>query len=272
MKKSLLAILALLLVTACGTKTPDAPEGKTLYKVGVHGGDSLLAWKEVVRVLKEEEGVDLEIVTFGQYPEPNAALNSKEIDLNAFQHHLYLEQEIADFKYDIAPIADTYIAPMGAYSATYKTLNEVKDGDKVLIPDDVTNGGRALNLLEANGLIELTNEANTIPSIKDVVNTRNLEIIQIEAANIPGSLDEVNFAVINSGIAVDAKLDPKATLFIEQVDLNNKEPFKQYINLIAVRTADLEDPILKKIVEIYHTDAIAELVDQDSNGANIPVW
>lgn len=270
MKKTLLAVLAILLLTACASKTPD-PEKKSLYKVGVHGGDSLLAWKEVVKTLAKED-ITLEIVTFGQYPEPNAALDAKEIDLNAFQHHLYLEQEINDFGYKISPIADTYIAPMGAYSDKYKSLEEVKDGDTVLIPDDVTNGGRALNLLAANKLIELNNAENTIPTIKNVVNTRDLKIIQLKASNIPGSLDEASFAVINSGIAVDAKLDPKATLFIEQVDLNNKEPFKQYINLIAVRTDDLNDPVLKRIVEIYHSDAIAELVDQDSKGANIPVW
>lgn len=270
MKKTLLALLAVLLLTACGTKTPEEG-GKKDYKVGVHGGDALLAWKEVSSVLKEE-GINLEIVSFGQYPEPNAALNAKEIDLNAFQHHLYLEQEIADFDYKISPIADTYIAPMGAYSSKYASLDEIQDGDKVLIPDDVTNGGRALNLLAANGLIELNNAENTIPTIKDVVNTRNLDIIELEAANIPGSLDEADFAVINSGIAVDANLNPKTTLFIEVVDLNNKEPFKRYINLIAVRTEDLEDPVLNRIVEIYQTDAIAELVDQDSKGANIPVW
>lgn len=270
MKKILLALLAVLLLTACGTKT--APEAeKKVYKVGVHGGDSLLAWKEVKNILSKE-GVDLEIVTFGSYPEPNEALNAKEIDLNAFQHHAYLEQEIKDFKYEISAIADTYIAPMGAYSKTYKSLSEIKDGDRVLLPNDVTNGGRALNLLAANGLIELTNAEGTIPDIKDVVNPRKLDIVQFEAANIPGSLGETAFAVINSGIAVDAGLTPKDAIFIEQVDLNNKEPFKRYINLIAVRTDELENPVLKRIVEIYQTDEIAELVDQDSKGANIPVW
>lgn len=267
MKKTLLAILAILLLTACGSKGSD----EKVYKVGVHGGDSLLAWKEVVKILADED-ITLEIVTFQQYPEPNAALSAKEIDLNAFQHHLYFNQEKEDFGYELSAIADTYIAPMGSYSTKYTSLADVKDGDKVLVPNDVTNGGRAYNLLAANGLIKLTNAEGTIPSIKDVDNFKNLDILELDASVIPGSLDEADFAVINSGIAVDAGLDPKATLFIEQVDLNNKEPFKEYINLIAVRTEDLDDKVLNRIVEIYQTDAIAELVDQDSKGANIPVW
>lgn len=268
MKKILTALLVLVLLTACGSKPKD---GEKVYKIGIHGGDSGLAWKHVQSVLAKED-IKLEIVSFQQYPEPNAALNTNEIDLNAFQHHAYFETEKAEFGYDLVAIADTYIAPMGAYSNGYTSLDDIKDGDTILLPNDVTNGGRAYDLLAANGLIELTHAEGTIPSSKDVVNTRNFKIVEMDAANIPGSLEDAAFAVINSGIAVDAGLDAKKSIFIEQVDINNKEPFKQYINLIAVRTEDKDDEVLNRIVEIYQTDEVKAIVDEDSKGANIPVW
>lgn len=271
MKKILAALLVLVLLTACGSKGPAEGEKKTTYKIGIHGGDSGLAWKHVKQVLADE-GITLEIVSFAQYPEPNAALANKEIDINAFQHHAYFEKEKAEFGYDLTAVADTYIAPMGAYSSNYDSLDAVEDGVKVLIPNDVTNGGRALDLLKANGLIDLDHADGEIPNIKNVINPRNFDIIEMDAASIPQHLEEAGFAVINSGIAVDANLSPKDSIFVEQVDLNKKEPFKQYINLIAARTEDKDDEVIKRLVEIYQSDEVAEIVDQDSKGANIPVW
>ncbi len=271
MKKLAVALLALLVLTACGSKGPANKGDRTTYKVGIHGGDSGLAWNEVQRQLKDE-GITLEIVRFANYPEPNAALAAGEIDLNAFQHHAYFEKEKADFKYDLVAVADTYIAPMGSYSSKITSINDLKDGAKILIPNDVTNGGRALNLLKTVGLIDLNNAEGEIPSLKNVVNPRGFDIVELGAANIPGSLNEADLAVINSGIAIDAKLDPKSTLFVEEVDLNNKEPYKQYINLIAARTEDKDNAVIKRIVEIYHTDELKEIVDKDSKGSNIPVW
>ena len=270
MKKLLAALLVLVLLTGCSSGPKDEGDSKQ-YKIGIHGGDSGLAWKHVASVLAEE-GIDLKIISFAQYPEPNKALDTKEIDLNAFQHHAYLEKEIEEFKYDITPVADTYIAPMGAYSNSIKSLDEIQDGETILIPNDVTNGGRALDLLKVNGVIDLNNEEGTIPNIKNIVDTRNLKFIEMDAANIPGSLSDAGLAVINSGIAVDANLNPKDAIIIEQVDLNNKEPFKQYINLIATRTEDKDDAVIKRIIEIYQSDEVKAIVDKDSKGANIPVW
>ena len=267
MKKTLLILFTALLLTACGAKT----EPENVIKVGIHGGDSGLAWKHIQEELKKED-ITLKIVAFTSYPEPNAALAEKEVDLNAFQHHAYFEKEKEAFSYDLTAIADTYIAPMGAYSSKYESLSEVKDGDKVFIPDDVTNGGRALDLLKANNLIDLNSKEGEIPNLSNVINPKNLDIKELNASNIPGSLDESAFSIINSGIAVDANLDPSKTLFIEQVDLNNKEPFKQYINLIAVRTEDVDNPIIKRIIELYQTDEVKAIVIEDSKGANIPVW
>lgn len=271
MKKILSALLVLVLLTACGSKTTPKGEEKTTYKIGIHGGDSGLAWKHVKSILAEE-GITLDIVSFAQYPEPNNALANNEIDLNAFQHHAYFETEKSEFGYDLTAVADTYIAPMGAYSVKYESLKDIEDGITILIPNDVTNGGRALDLLAANDLITLTNADGTIPNIKDVENTKNFKILEMDAANIPSSLDEAGFAIINSGIAVDAGLDAKKAIFIEQVDLDNKEPFKQYINLIATRTEDKDNPTIKRIIEIYQTDEVKAIVDEDSKGANIPVW
>lgn len=285
MKKILALILALLFLVGCATttttdttkttedtKTTESTTTETTkLKVGLTGSDSKV-WKHVAEVVKEK-GIELELVYFDSYPLPNAALNAGEIDLNAFQHYAYLNKEIEENGYSITPIADTVIAPLGIYSKELKDITTIADGSSIAIPDDPTNGGRALKLLEAAGLIKVNPEAGILPTIKDITeNPKNLQIQELAATNIPPVLDELPAAVINSGVAVTAGLTPsKDAIVLEDYDLNAAEK-SPYINVIAVKTERKDEEVFKTIIEAYQTDEVKKIIEEDSQGSSIPVW
>jgi len=262
--KKLATLLLGLLFIAGSFITQGAP---VKYKVGINA-DSGRTWRYIKEQLAKEN-IDLEIVTFDSYRLPNAALNNKEIDLNGFQHYAFLNNEIKQFGYDIVPIAETVYAPLGLFSSKIKSLSELKDGARIIIPDDTTNGGRALRLLEKNGLITVDPKAGWTPTLKDITaNPRKFEIIEIEAVNIPGSLPEVDLAAVNSGVARDAGIIGKH-IVLESVEPGADNP---YINVIAVRREDKDNEIAKRVVYWYHTDAVKEIIKEDSKGAQTPVW
>jgi len=262
--KTLLVLLALVLTLSACTAKKEA----VVVKVGIIGESR--AWT-YVKEQAAKENITIEIVAFTDYPQPNAALNAGELDLNAFQHVIYLNKEIAAQNYDLTPIGKTIIAPMGLYSDKITSISEVKDGDIVVIPDDVTNGGRAILLLEAQGLIEVDDAAGLIPGLKDITaNPKNLDIKEVAATNIPQLLPDVAFAAINSGVAEDAGFIPTEDAFIlEQVNLTSDNP---YINVIVARTEDKDDEVLLRIVELFQTDEVKQIILDDYNGSQIPVW
>lgn len=278
MKKILTILLALTLVlslVACSnnkdTKINEensSANETNKVKIGLVGSDSVV-WQHVAKVVKDK-GVDLEIVYFDSYPLPNKALDSGDIDLNAFQHHIYLDKEVEQFGYKIEAVADTSFAPLGIYSETIKNLDELEDGQTVAIPDDVTNGGRALKLLEAAGLIKVDENAGVLPTVADVKeNPKNLKLLEISASNIPATLAENQIAVINSGIAVDAGYKPgEDTVFLEEA-VKGENP---YINLIAVRSEDKDKEWLKIILDAYFTPETKAIIEEDSKGTSYPVW
>lgn len=222
--------------TAVSDKKEEAASGEvTTLKVGVNGTDFRL-WDSLNERLKDKN-IKLEPVSFADYIKPNQALADKEIDLNAFQTEVYFEQFKKDHNLDLTSIGYTFIAPMGIYSNKIKSLDEVQDGATVAIPNDATNGGRALNLLESAGLIKLDGKDKVTPNEKNIVeNSKNLKFVSMESVQIPRSLDDVDFAAINTGAATDAGLNPKTdSIYLEDA---NGENAKQYYNIIAVRTED----------------------------------
>lgn len=265
MKKTLsILLLILMTLTACSS----APKREDSHvKLGMMGSDSK-SWQYVIDEVAKE-GITLEIVAFSDYPQVNAALNDGEIDLNSFQHQAYLDKENADLGYDIVAIGKTSIAPMGIYSSKLTDIKDVKENDKIAIPNDVTNGGRALQLLAVAGIIELNDAA--VPSLKDITaNPLNVEIFEMAAANIPGALEDVAVAAINSGIAVDAGFQPaQDSIVFEQVDVTSESP---YINIIAANNKDKDREVFKKILDVYYTQAVKDIILKESNGASIPVW
>ena len=235
-------------------------------RLGVDGGPHTEI-AEVVQKVAAEKGLEIEIVTFMDYIMPNAALADGEIDVNSFQHLPYLENMMKDRGYKLVSIGNTVLMPMAAYSKRLNSLNELKDGATVTIPNDPTNGGRALLILAAQGLIELDPAAGILPTVIDVTkNDRGLKFIELDAALLPRAMDDSDIAVINTNYAIEAGLIPsRDALFIE----SNESP---YMNIIVVREGEEDRPEFKTLVESYQNDEVREFVDGRYGGAMIPGW
>ena len=250
--------------TAAGSEaaadTTAASGEKTVIKLGVVGENNE-QWQPVIEKLAEEN-IDLELVKFADYPLPNRALNDGEIDLNSFQHIAYFEDDCKNNGYDLSIIGETIIAPLGLYSNKIKDVSEIKDGDIIAIPNDATNGGRALKLLESAGLIKIDPAAGYTPTKKDIK--------EVEAANTASLLPDVAAAVINGGHAVDNGLNPeKDSIFLESVEEGSDNP---YVNIIVARTADKDNELYKKVVDYFRTPEVAKVIEETYKGAYIPTW
>lgn len=239
-------------------------------KLGVVGAIYEDLWTPAQEKLKGE-GINLEFVQFSDYVTPNNALANGEIDLNAFQHRVYLENEVKDYGYKIENIGNTFIIPLNLYSQKVKSVDELKDGDTVAIPDDVTNGGRALKVLEAAGLIKLKDDANFNPTLDDIESyTKQIKIEELKANTIPSALADVTAAVVNGNYALDFGLKTEEAIFKDTV-LDQKE----YWNLIAARTEDLSDPAkletYKKVVKAFQSPETEKVFNDDFGGYFIAV-
>ncbi|WP_459129015.1 MetQ/NlpA family ABC transporter substrate-binding protein [Guggenheimella bovis] len=265
MKKIALLLAILLLLTSCGgTK---ANEGTTL-KVGVVGTNEKEIWDFVKEKVKKE-GIDLEVVVFTEYSQPNRALKDGDLDLNAFQHYIFLNDFNAANGESLVAIGETFLSPLGAFSKKVKSLEELKKGDTVAIPNDPTNLGRALKLLESAGVIEVDPTKKELPTVNDIVkNPLELKISELDAAQTPRVLDDVTVSIITGGIAVDSGLIPeKDAIYLEKLT----KASKPYINVIVSRKDD-KRPEFDKIVKAFQADDTAKVITEASKGANIPIW
>lgn len=255
-------------LTGCGPSTSSNSDTKTI-KLGVNDNDQRI-WNYVTKELAKEN-IALEIISFADYVQPNIALSEGEIDINSFQTNIYFEQFISDHNLGLTGIGNTVFAPMGIYSDKLEAPTDVAVGGKVAIPNDVTNGGRALLLLEEAGLIEVDDAAGLIPTLKDITaNSKNLSIIEVAANQIPRSLPDLDLAVINNGVAVDAKLSPlDDSIYIESTDTKNAV---NYYNIFAVKTSDKDDPTLNRLVEIYQSETVKELINEVYGGSRLPIF
>ena len=233
--------------------------------LGVVGSVYEELWAPAQEALKEE-GIDLEIVQFSDYVTPNNALSSGEIDLNAFQHQIYLASEIEQYGYDLSIIGNTFIIPLNLYSEKVESVDEIKDGDTIAIPNDLTNGGRAIKVLEAAGLITLKDDADFSPTLDDI-ETYNVDITieELAANTIPSTLADVTAAVVNGNYALDFGLKTEEAIF-QDTSVDEHE----YWNLIAARTEDLSDPekveLYSKVVAAFQTDATEEVFNETYGG------
>jgi len=273
MKKTLaiLSLLALLFtLAACGSEEePAANSEPTVIKLGVVG-ESNEAWQVAKKTLADQN-IDLQIVSFSDYTLPNQALSDGEIDLNAFQHYAYLRNDCEKNGYDLTVIGETVIAPLGLFSQKISDISELREGDKIAIPSDVTNGGRSLKVLEGAGVIEVDPAAGYTPFVTDITsNPLNIEFIEVEASLTAGLLPDVTAAMINSGHAVDNGLIPSQdAIYLEPVAEGADNP---YINVIVARTEDKDNEDFKKVVAAYQTDEVIKVIEEVSKGSSIPVW
>ncbi|MCC4311363.1 MetQ/NlpA family ABC transporter substrate-binding protein [Carnobacterium maltaromaticum] len=266
-----LAAAFIFILGACGAKgTGDKADKVEKVKIGVVSESAIEIWKDVAKRLKDQN-IDLEVVEFTDYNQPNIALKNGDIDLNAFQHVAFLEDFNKNNDADLTPIGFTFVSPLGIYSEKIKDIKELKDGDSIAIPNDVTNGGRALLLLQALDLIKLDTKAAS-PTVNDITeNTKNIQIKELDAAQTARSLQDVAAAVVNTNYAVDAGFSPKKDALYLDTD-NISEVKDIYKNVIAARKADKDNKVYKKVVAEYQTEATKKLIDSTTNGTDIPIW
>ena len=234
-------------------------------RIGVTPGPHALIM-EAVKPVAAAKGLDIQITEFSDYVVPNQALDAGELDANSFQHKPYLDNQVKDRGYKIVAVADTVTFPMAVYSKKLKAVGALKDGASVSIPNDPTNGGRALLLLQANNLLKLRPESGLKPTIADIVeNPKKLKIIEVDAAQTVRSLDDVDLAAVNTNYALDAKLDPTAAVLRE-------DPKGPYVNLIVVRAADKDKPWVKTLIEAYHSPQVKAFINEKYKGAMLTAW
>ena len=268
MKKLLLSIIVLALVVigaGCAEKTSEGKESTTV-KLGVSGTDTRI-W-DFVSKKAEKEGINIEIVPFSDYVAPNTALAEGELDLNSFQTVAYFDVFIKEHKLDLVPIATTVLAPMGIYSEKYKDIKDIPNGAKIALPNDASNQGRALLLLQEAGLIKLPEDFDAngdLNQIKD--NPKNLEFIPMVPAQTPRALPDVAASLINNGIANDADLSP-----LEDAIFHESETATPYLNIIAVQGKDKDNKTYKRIAELYQSEDTAEFINQEYKGNMIPTF
>ena len=267
---ALIMIFTIFAVVSCGEGSSSSSGGNKVVRVGFAGDSDYQIWNPIVSKLSNE-GITVELYTFSDYTIPNQALNDGEIDLNAFQHYAYFNDEVSNKGYDLVAIADTYISAMNIYSQKISNVSEIKRRDKVAIPNDPSNGGRALKVLEAAGLIKVRPEAGDTPSVSDIIeNPLDLDIVEIDAGSIYSLLPDVACAVINGNYAIDFDLNPGSDyIFKDDPAIYSG---KSFVNLIAARTKDKDNELYKKVIEAYQSDIVEEVYANNFKGSYLPTW
>ena len=269
-----LTLAATLLITGCGgggepAKT-DGGEKPATNEVTLKIGATPVPHAEILEQIKpdlKEKGITLEIVEFNDYVQPNIALNDKELDANFFQHEPYLNDFIKEHKdVKLKNAGGVHIEPMGVYSKKIKDLKELSDGATVSIPNDPTNGGRSLLLLQKAGLLKLKDGVNETATVQDIAeNPKNLQIQEVEAAQLPRTLEDVDISIINTNFAMNADLNPmKDALFIE-------DKTSPYVNIVAVREDENRDEI-KALVTSLQSDKVKKFIEDTYKGAIVPAF
>ncbi|WP_068617230.1 MetQ/NlpA family ABC transporter substrate-binding protein [Paenibacillus tuaregi] len=267
---SLVVVVMLSILSACSSaNSSSAVQAKnTIHvKIGVSGSEDPF-WQTLKKKAKEKN-IEIELISFSDYILPNQALANGEVDLNAFQHLAFLSKFNAENNQDIVPVGATVIAPMALYSKKYANVPEIPDGAKIAIPDDPSNQGRALKVLQAAGLITLPEDVGLFVTPEQIEsNPKKIEIVPVTAQQTPRVLDDVAASVINSGVATDAGLKLDGAIF---QDDPKSEQSKPYINVFAAQAKDKDNATFKTIVDLYHEADVEDEVKKDSKGANVVV-
>jgi D-methionine transport system substrate-binding protein len=264
MRKILFTLLSLFFVagtlTGCGNTTTDT------IKVGIPSSDTQV-W-EYIQQKAAKENIQIKLVKFNDYVQPNLALADGSIDANAFQTIAYFNHFKKERNLDLTAIGTTFLAPMGIYSKKYPDIHQIPTGATITIPNDPTNQGRALLLLQTAGIIQLKEDFDGKGGIEAITaNLKNLTIKPIAAPQTPRSLDDVAAAAINSDIAVHAGYNP-----MKDAILRENETALPYINIIAVQSKNKDNPTLKKLVELYQTEDVKAYIEKVYQGAQIPMF
>ncbi len=260
MKKLLTALAAAAALTSAAAQAADS---LSVAATAVPHAEIL----EFVKPALAKEGVELKIKVFTDYVQPNVQVAEERLDANFFQHQPYLAEFNKSRSTELVSIAGVHVEPFGAYSSKVKNLSELNEGAQVVIPNDATNGGRALLLLQKTGLISLKPEAGITATVKDIAdNPKNLKIRELEAATLPRVLNQVDLALINTNYALEAKLNPtRDALAIEGSD-------SPYVNILVVRADRKDDAALQKLAKALNSAEVKTFITEKYQGAVVPAF
>lgn len=277
MKKSIIRILTaalctfVLIVGLCN-QTVEAKEFEgQKVKIGVVGEEYEEVWKFVAQKAKEQEGIDLEVVLFTDYSTPNVSLADGSIDLNAFQHDVFLENWNKENKGNIVTIGYTVAVPIRIYSEKYKTLEELPEGAKIAVNSAPTSLGYNLQTLERAGLLKLKDNQELLVTPNDIAeNPKKLQLVELDGAQIPASLPDVDAAFIDDSFLSATAFSPKDAIYVygdtpETINLSR-------VNNIVARSEDKDKALFKKIVALYQTEEVAKKIEEVTSGGSIPAW
>ncbi len=251
---------SLLALAAVALLTPALAQDKPI-KVGVTAGPHAQIFEQVKK-LAEKEGLKIQIVEFSDYIQPNAALAAGDLDANSYQHKPFLDQQVKDRGYKLVNAGYTVNFPIGIYSKKVKHLADLKDGAKFGVPNDPTNGGRVLLVLQDLGLIKLKPGSGLKATPLDVVeNPKKIKFVELDAAQLPRSLDDLDASAVNTNYALSAGLQPNRDAIAQEAA---KSP---YVNLIAVREQDQAKPWVAKLVKLYQSEEIRKFIQTEFKGA-----
>ena len=275
MKKLLLGLTAALFLVACGeakeepkTETKAAEKPAKVEKLIV--GATPVPHQELLELVKEDlkaQGVELEIVTFNDYIQPNKLLGTKELDANFFQHVPYMEDFGKKNNLDLVSVGSVHVEPMAVYSKKIKNINDLKAGDSILIPNDPTNGGRALILLDKAGVIKLKDNKKLDSTIADIAeNPKNLKFNALAPEQLAPRLEEVTAAIINANFALNAKLSFKDdTILVEDKD-------SPYVNIVTVLKGRENEEKIQKLIKALQSEKVKKYIDEKYNGSVIAAF
>lgn len=261
-------VLGVLLLSGCGKSDKDE-QAQSASVAEIKVGATPVPHAEILKVLKddlEQEGIRLSIVEFSDYVTPNLSLNDGSLDANFFQHKPYLYEMNKERELDLVAVADIHIEPMGFYSSKIHDITELAQGSTIAIPNDPTNGGRALILLHNNGLITLKDPSNLASTQADIIdNPKEFKIVSVEAALLPRIVKEYDGAVINSNFALPAGFTSKDALIIE--DRNSP-----YVNVLVVKANNVDNPQILALKKALQSPKVKEFIEKTYNGELVPVF
>lgn len=260
------AALLISFITACGGGRNQDPNH---IRVGVQSGPEYALAEAAKQVAKEQYGLEVELIAFNDYVLPNEALHQGDIDANVFQNKPYLDVQAEQRGYQFAIVGNTFVFPLAGYSKKISSIEALEDGSTIIIPNDPTNGGRSLLLLQDAGLLVLRDGVGLLPTVNDVVdNPKNLKILELEAPQLPRAIDDrnVTIAIINNTFATpNGLIASRDGLFVEDKD-------SPYVNLVVAREDNKDEEKIKKFVQAYQSDEVAEAAEREFKGGAIKGW
>ncbi|WP_024507329.1 MetQ/NlpA family ABC transporter substrate-binding protein [Bradyrhizobium sp. ARR65] len=242
------------------------PAKAETIRVGVTAGPHAEIM-DVVKKVAAERGLDIKVVEFTDYVIPNQALALKDIEANSFQHEPYLKNQISKTGWKIVKVANTIASPQGVYSLKYKKLSDLPEGARVAIANDPSNGARGLMILALHGVIKLKDPNNVASTVADITdNPKKLRFVELDAAQLPRALQDVDLVAINNNYAVQAGLNPAVDAIAHE---NVEGP---WVNILAVREEDEDKPWVQQLIAAYHSDPVREFLDKRFKGTYLAAW